>query len=323
MQAISNKGLSIATDQAVLSMHQDLTALHIQLLQQIDETQEEKGRQRDRERGRHHFADIIFLVNQERVLHKIEEAKEARVTYNTMRRRHEDQLLQQESEQQALAQMQVQMKLALLRQQKAEQMAYGQSMQSERLNRLVNQRAEYEKTLANQREVERMKLITLEEQVYQQQFGKPETGPVAMETAPYMAPPPMLYNAPPPESFATSYAGPLPAKVDPPPYHQTVPFPSPTQMAHPPTQMVHPPTQMAPPPTLYQPPTLFQPPELVPPTQPAYNQYVPQYVAPPSLAPQPYTMPSTTEMPLYDALPPQGPSLLQRVPSVPPLISFD
>lgn len=43
MQSISDKGLSIATDQAVLSMHQDLTALHMQLLQQIDETQEKKG----------------------------------------------------------------------------------------------------------------------------------------------------------------------------------------------------------------------------------------------------------------------------------------
>lgn len=42
---MSSKGLSIATDQAILSLHQDLTALHMQLLQQIDETQEKKGKE--------------------------------------------------------------------------------------------------------------------------------------------------------------------------------------------------------------------------------------------------------------------------------------
>lgn len=49
MEDVSGKGLSIATDQAILSLHQDLTALHIQLLQQIDETQEKKC-ERERER---------------------------------------------------------------------------------------------------------------------------------------------------------------------------------------------------------------------------------------------------------------------------------
>lgn len=43
MQLISGRGNSIATDRAVLSMHQNLTALHLQLLQQIDEVHEEKG----------------------------------------------------------------------------------------------------------------------------------------------------------------------------------------------------------------------------------------------------------------------------------------
>ena len=51
MEDVSGKGLSIATDQAILSLHQDLTALHIQLLQQIDETQEKKCEE-EREGGR-------------------------------------------------------------------------------------------------------------------------------------------------------------------------------------------------------------------------------------------------------------------------------
>lgn len=62
--------------------------------------------------------------------------------------------------------MQVQMKLALLRQQKAEQMAYGQSMQQERLGRLTTQRIEYERQLAAQRDQQRQLLIQQEEQVF-------------------------------------------------------------------------------------------------------------------------------------------------------------
>uniref|UniRef100_A0A1X7T1J8 Hepatocyte growth factor-regulated tyrosine kinase substrate helical domain-containing protein n=2 Tax=Amphimedon queenslandica TaxID=400682 RepID=A0A1X7T1J8_AMPQE len=314
MENVSGKGLSIATDQAILSLHQDLTALHIQLLQQIDETQEKKS-------------------DQERFLHKLEESKEARITFDTMKRRHDEQLLQQEREQQALAQMQVQMKLALLRQQKAEQMAYGQSMQSERLNRLSNQRAEYEKTLAIQRENERLKLITLEEQVYKQQFGGVGGGTVGMETAPYGAPPPSLYNAPPPSMAppppvepygapGTSYAGPLPPKVDPPTYqpisgYQQLPV---SAYSHPP------PTQPGPPPTHYQPPTLYQPPDLGPP--PPNYSYSSPYGAPPSMAPStlaapPYGPSSSTEVPLFQPNEGFPPSEIQRVPSVPPLISFD
>ena len=52
MEDVSGKGLSIATDQAILSLHQDLTALHIQLLQQIDETQEKKCEEEEREGGK-------------------------------------------------------------------------------------------------------------------------------------------------------------------------------------------------------------------------------------------------------------------------------
>ncbi len=43
MHAMNNKNIGIGTDQAVLTIHQDLTAMNIQLLQQMDETQEKKG----------------------------------------------------------------------------------------------------------------------------------------------------------------------------------------------------------------------------------------------------------------------------------------
>ena len=377
MDNVSSKGLSIATDQAILSLHQDLTALHMQLLQQIDETQEKKGKEdrwmrgREGERGggkgnerqskRRATNAPLFIssspANQERFLHKLGEAKEARVTFDTMKRRHEEQLLQQEREQQALAQMQVQMKLALLRQQKAEQMAYGQSMQSERLNRLSTQRAEYEKTLAMQRENERLKLISIEEQVYKQQFGGLSGGAVGMETGPYGAPPPPHYGAPPTsmapppppplESYGGgNYAGPLPTKVDPSTYQTSYQpshpqtgyvHPPPTQPVSLPTQPVSLPTQPVPPPTHYQAPTLYQPSEMAPPPPPNYaysSQYVappsmpppsmaPPSMAPPTLAAPPYVPSSSTEMPLYGSNEAPPPPELQRVPSVPPLISFD
>ena len=52
MHEVNNKGRSIATDPAILSMHQDLTAMHLQLLQQIDETQEKKGKRHTTFRSR-------------------------------------------------------------------------------------------------------------------------------------------------------------------------------------------------------------------------------------------------------------------------------
>ena len=43
MHNLNDRNVGIATDQAVLTIHQDLTAMNIQLLQQMDETQEKKG----------------------------------------------------------------------------------------------------------------------------------------------------------------------------------------------------------------------------------------------------------------------------------------
>ena len=329
-----------------------------------------------------------LIADQERVIHKLEEAKEARITFDAMRRRHREQLLQQEREQQALAEMQVQMKLALLRQQKAEQMAYGQSMQSERLSRLNNQRFEYERTLASQREQERQKLMTLEENVFQQQFGQEVSQ--GATTTPYVAPP-LTYGGPPPGPSM------IPPHTDPPthhgglapthhgglapthhgglgPTHHTGPLTlqgvHPTLQGGPPTLQggpltlqggpppslhvgppptlqggssfqadplplkIEPPPYQSQPPSLYQ-PSLYQPTSVDPPAATAQltlgpiHDYIPPqsyYSAPPPLVQQPYTMLSSTDMPLYQsngAPPPAPHSEFNQLPSEPPLISFD
>ncbi len=112
------------------------------------------------------------LAHQQEILHKLDEAKEARVTLNRMRREHQERVRQQEQEQAVLARMQMEQKLALLRQQKAEQFTYQQALQKQRLDDLQTQRSEYEQQLAQQREAERLELVAKEKQVLQHQFGQ-------------------------------------------------------------------------------------------------------------------------------------------------------
>ena len=94
------------------------------------------------------------------------------MTLNRMRREHQEKIRQQEQEQALLACMQMEQKLALLRQQKAEQLTFQQALQRQRLDDLQTQRSEYEKQLAHQRESERLQLIAKEQQVLQHQFGQ-------------------------------------------------------------------------------------------------------------------------------------------------------
>ncbi len=112
------------------------------------------------------------VARQQEIIHKLDEAKEARVTLNRMRREHQDKIRQQEQEQTLLARMQMEQKLALLRQQKAEQFTFQQALQKQRLDDLQTQRSEYEKQLIQQREAERLQLIAKEQQVMHQQFGQ-------------------------------------------------------------------------------------------------------------------------------------------------------
>ena len=217
-------------------------------------------------------------------------------------------------------------------------------MQNERLGRLNNQRGEYKRLIASQREFERQQLIVQEQQVFQQQFGtngpsKPmETNPYApvetnpygpVETNPYAPVETTPYGSTgigythmttPMSTGPSVQPSPLPQKVDPPP----------------------PPYQ--PPPSLYQ-PNLFQSAPIdtteyhfnpVPPPVPTYPtphdaQYVPSgpthqqqgYV--PSLSSGvPLYQPTVTQPPLTAPPPPVAPTTYpQRPPSEPPLISFD
>ena len=176
-------------------------------------------------------------AKQEAVLSKLNEAKEARVTLNRMRREHQEKVRQQEKEQALLARMQMEQKLALLRQQKQEQLDFEKSLQQQRLETLQSQRNEYEQRIQAQREKERLLLIAQEKQVLQQQFGSnggiahpPPTSVMPQPAAatgvmggahPYMAPPPTTssYN---PTSLQfqnlslhdPTQAGPLPSKLD-------------------------------------------------------------------------------------------------------------
>lgn len=258
LQEVSSAGGSVATDPVVLTHYQNLSALQPQLLKQIDHIQQKKGEFLCHLEGpvgpattitQDHV--ILNIAHQQAVIHKLNEAKEARVTLNRMRREHQEKVRQQEQEQTVLARMQMEQKLALLRQQKAEQLTFQEVLQRQRLDDLQNQRSEFEKQLQQQREVERQQLIAKEKQVFQQQFGgvqepapqappnaPPNTTPMgmslytvgrdqgalSMEPVPTMTFQPYLVNP-------AEQVPPLPTKVEynsaseppPPPYHPSQP----------------------------------------------------------------------------------------------------
>jgi growth factor-regulated tyrosine kinase substrate len=236
LRAVSGAGGSVAADPIVLSLYQTLNALHPQLLKQIDDIQQRK-------------------VHQEKVLHKINEAKTARAALNTMRREHQERICQQEEEQSLLARMQMEQKLALLRQQKQEQLMYQQSLQQKRLDGMQAKRQEYERQLALQRDQERQQLIAQEQQVLQRQLHGSSPVHMQIQVGPQpvvipqfqpVAPPPPSLEPPgavglPLQSLAlhdptvSAQAPPLPSKLDhnlsadprplslPPPYHPVHP----------------------------------------------------------------------------------------------------
>ena len=124
------------------------------------------------------------------------------MTLNKMRRDHQDKVRQMEQEQTMLARMQMEQKLALLRQQKQEQMEFQQNLQQKRLEVLQSQRLEYEQKIAMQRELERKQLIEKEQKVIQHQFGSDVVGTTGMIQPPVSLPPvtshtssPQMYRA--------------------------------------------------------------------------------------------------------------------------------
>ena len=126
---------------------------------------------------------LLLVAKQVAFVNKLNEAKEARITLNKMRREHQDKVKQMEQEQSMLARMQMEQKLALLRQQKQEQLVFQQSLQQKRLEALHSQRAEYEQKVSMQRELERQHLIVQEQKVIQHQFGSSRGGGVNTGTS--------------------------------------------------------------------------------------------------------------------------------------------
>ncbi len=196
-----------------------------------------------------------------------------------------------------LARMQMEQKLALLRQQKQEQLEFQNTLKQKRLEVLHSQRAEYEQKVAMQREMERQQLIVQEQKVLQHQFGGGGSPQPVRRTHP---PPTQQYPMSMDPSFHDSAqvhdpAQPLPSKLDynvgmdPPPYN-------PGQES----ESMY---------TSYQTPhTAAQPPP--PPTGGFYTQ-----LPPPSLVQgQPPPPPNMVQ----GQPPPPPPSMVQRQPPPPP-----
>ena len=152
MQEVNASGRSIATDMSVQTMFQSLTAMHPQLLAEIESLKREKEKQLG-------------------VLQSLDEVKEARVSLDAMRRQHQDKMKQQQEELMMLARMQVEQKRALLQQLKAEDMAYQDLLRQRRQEEMTFQHTMLQQQLHQQREGEVHQRKAYEQQLLEQQFG--------------------------------------------------------------------------------------------------------------------------------------------------------
>lgn len=152
MQEVNASGRSIATDMSVQTMFQSLTAMHPQLLAEIESLKKETEKQQG-------------------VLQSLDEVKEARVSLDAMRRQHQDKMKQQQEELMMLARMQVEQKRALLQQLKAEDMAYQDLLRQRRQEEMTFQHTMLQQQLQQQREGEVHQRKAYEQQLLEQQFG--------------------------------------------------------------------------------------------------------------------------------------------------------
>lgn len=152
MQEVNATGRSIATDMSVQTMFQSLTAMHPQLLAEIETLSREKEKQKG-------------------VLQSLDEVKEARVSLDAMRRQHQEKMKQQQEELMMLARMQVEQKRALLQQLKAEDMAYQDLLRQRRQEEMTFQHTMLQQQLQQQREGELQQRKAYEQQLLEQQFG--------------------------------------------------------------------------------------------------------------------------------------------------------
>ena len=152
MQEVNASGRSIATDMSVQTMFQSLTAMHPQLLAEIESLKRDKEKQQG-------------------VLQSLDEVKEARVSLDAMRRQHQEKMKQQQEELMMLARMQVEQKRALLQQLKAEDMAYQDLLRQRRQEEMTFQHTMLQQQLQHQRDGEVQQRKAYEQQLLEQQFG--------------------------------------------------------------------------------------------------------------------------------------------------------
>lgn len=137
MQKVSGQGKHIAMDATVQSLFQTVSAMHPQILRLIEEQEEEKAKY-------------------EALQVKLGLVREARTSLEEMREQHREKVRQQELEQDMLRRMQIEQKLELMRQQKAEYLAYQQRLQAERQavieQQQQQQRLQYQRQMQQQQQ---------------------------------------------------------------------------------------------------------------------------------------------------------------------------
>ncbi|KAK2564234.1 Hepatocyte growth factor-regulated tyrosine kinase substrate [Acropora cervicornis] len=134
MQKVSAQGKHIAMDATVQSLFQTVSAMHPNILRFIEQLEEET-------------AKYEALQVKEGLV------REARSALDEMREQHREKMRQQELEQDMLRRMQIEQKLELMRQQKAEHLAYQQRLQAERqtaIEQQQQQRPQYQRPMQMQ-----------------------------------------------------------------------------------------------------------------------------------------------------------------------------
>ena len=213
MQEVNASGRSIATDMSVQTMFQSLTAMHPQLLAEIDTLKQEKEKQHG-------------------IMQSLDEVKEARVSLDAMRRQHQDKMKQQQEELMMLARMQVEQKRALLQQLKAEDMAYQDLLRQRRQEEMTFQHTMMQQQLQQQREGEVQQRKAYEQQLLEQQFGGLSVQQPSFSTPPASLQQPSYLQMP--ASQFGAHSGPSSLEV--PPAQQVLPTDQGYSAHFPPTQ---------------------------------------------------------------------------------------
>lgn len=271
MQKVSGQGKHIAMDATVQSLFQTVSAMHPQILRLIEDQEEEKAK----------FEALQV---------KLGLVREARSSLEEMREQHREKVRQQELEQDMLRRMQIEQKLELMRQQKAEYLAYQQRLQTER-QAVIEQQQQQQQRLQYQRQMQQQQQIP---------YGGIQYPP-AGDSSPYssLTYVPMTASSTQPYNPQNAPAGYTPAV---PPGYQVPDAPPPLQ---------YPSRQTEPQPSSIE----YQP--------PSYASQVPPEAGPASLQPYnpgaPLPVPTAPAQVLPQAPPPQYAQVSSQQPAAQPL----